>query len=155
MVSMRKAKTICMAYCRNAIMSPTCMLASATWCAPVHKISRDRPFKSSIITGIMMTMTRLTNSMVPVRSLLALSKRFCSNSCLLKARMTIIPDRFSRITRLSRSIRPWMLLNLGTEIEYTINTRPSSTATASAMIHHIVGFLLMARITPPMPMMGA
>ena len=109
----------------------------------------------SIITGIMTTMTRLMNRLVLVRSWLALSKRFSSNACMLKARMTIMPDRFSRVTRLSRSIRLWMILNLGRAIEKTMMIRPSSTTTATAMIHHMDELLPSARITPPTPMMGA
>ncbi len=112
--SIRKAMTICMAYCMKAIMSPTCMCDCATWCAPTQMIASDRPFMISIMKGIMTTMTRLTKSIVPVRSRLALSKRFSSKACRLKARITIMPERFSRLTRFRRSISVWMILNFGT-----------------------------------------
>ncbi len=36
----KKAKTICMAYCMNAIMSPTCMFDSATWWAPTQMMQQ-------------------------------------------------------------------------------------------------------------------
>ena len=49
----RKANTICIAYCMKAIMSPTCMFASATWCAPTQMTSSVKPFMISIIAGIM------------------------------------------------------------------------------------------------------
>ena len=101
----KKAKTICMAYCMKAIMSPTCICDWATACAPTQMISTLKPFITSIITGIITTIRRLMNRLTEVRSRLALSKRCCSKSCMLKARMTIMPDRFSRVTRLSRSIR--------------------------------------------------
>ncbi len=101
----KKENTICMAYCRKAIISPTCIWASATWCAPIQMISSDRPFMITVMLGNMLTIARLTYRVVPVRSLLAWSKRFSSKGCILNARMTIIPDRFSRATRLSRSSR--------------------------------------------------
>ena len=40
--SIRKEKTICMAYCMKAIMSPTCMVDAATWCAPTQMIASDQ-----------------------------------------------------------------------------------------------------------------
>ncbi len=94
--SIRKAKTIWMAYCMKAIMSPTCICDWATSWAPTQMIRTVMPFMTSIMTGIITTMTRLMNRLTEVRSTLALSKRFSSNSCMLKARMTIMPDRFSR-----------------------------------------------------------
>lgn len=75
----RKAMTICMVYCMKAIRSPTCMLPASTPWAPFHIISTVMPFIISIIIGIMVVMTRLTNRLVRVKSLLALSKR--SSSC--------------------------------------------------------------------------
>ncbi len=115
----------------------------------------DSPFMMSIISGIMITIKRLINRLTAVNSRLALSKRSSSNACMLNARMTIMPDRFSRATRFIRSISFWMILNLGRAIEMTITTRPISTITATAMIHHIDPPLPTARMTPPTPMMGA
>ncbi len=151
----RKAKTICMAYCIKAIISPTCIVASATWCDPTQMMATVRPFISSIITGIIVTITRATNRLLSVRSRLALSKRTFSSSCLLKARMTIMPERFSRVTRFRRSIRLWIILNFGSEIEKTVKIKPSRAITATAIIHHIFGLLSIARITPPIPIIGA
>ena len=151
----RKAKRICMAYCIKAIISPTCMVDWATWWEPTQMIRMVNPFMISIITGIISTMTRLTNRLVLVRSLLALSKRFSSNGCLLKARITIMPDRSSRVTRLRRSIRLCTILNFGRVIEKMVRIIPSRTMTARAMIHHMEVLLPTALITPPTPMMGA
>ena len=69
--------------------------------------------------------------------------------------MTIMPERFSRNTRLSRSIRLWMALNFGRATEKTAMIMPNMITTASAMIHHMLGLLPIARMVPPMPMMGA
>ena len=111
--NIRKAMTICMAYCMKAIMSPTCMFEAATCLAPTQMIASISTFMISIINGNMMTMTRLTNRPRWSASMLALSKRFSSNFCMLKARTTIMPDRFSRITRLMRSISFWIDPELG------------------------------------------
>ena len=151
----RNEKTICMAYCMKAIMSPTCIWAAATCCDPIQMISSDSPFMMNIMVGNMATITRLMNRVVPVKSWLALSKRCSSNGCMLKARMTIIPERFSRSTRLSRSIRFCIALNFGSVTEKTTTTRLSRAATPTAMIHHIDESLSMARMMPPTPMIGA
>ena len=151
----RKAKTTCMAYCRNAIISPTCIVAAATCWAPTQMIASDRPFISSIITGIIVTMTRATNRLVSVRSRLAMSNRCASSCCLLKARTTIMPDRFSRVTRFSLSIRLCMILNFGREMLNTTRIRLSSATTATARIHHMFGAVSSARMTAPIPMIGA
>ncbi len=74
---------------------------------------------------------------------------------MLKARMTIIPARFSRVTRLSRSTSFWIILNFGRETEKTIETMPIRTTTARAMIHHMEELLPTARMMPPTPMIGA
>ena len=58
----------CMAYCINAIISPTCMAEAAICCAPVQMMSRLTPFIISIITGIINTITRVTNRFVFVSS---------------------------------------------------------------------------------------
>ena len=109
----------------------------------------------SMITGIMVAIMRLMNRVTSARSLFALSKRSSSKPCLLKARMTIIPERFSRVTRFNRSINFWMIVNLGTEMKKTITINKINTATARAMIHHMFGLLSTARTTPPIPMIGA
>jgi hypothetical protein len=74
---------------------------------------------------------------------------------MLKARMTIMPERFSRITRLSRSIRLCMILNFGKAIENTTRIKPIRTMTARAIIHHIEALLASAMMMPPTPMIGA
>ena len=112
--SIRKAITICIVYCMKAIMSPTCIDEVSICCAPIQMIASDRPFISSIMKGNITTMTRLMKSIVPVRSRLAVSNRCSSWACRLKARITIMPERLSRLTRFRRSISCWMILNFGT-----------------------------------------
>ena len=63
-------------------------------------MASDSPFMISIIRGIITTIRRLMNKLMAVRSRLALSKRCPSKACMLKARITIMPARFSRATRL-------------------------------------------------------
>ena len=151
----KNENTICMAYCMKAIISPTCICAWATWCDPIQMISSDSAFMITIIEGNMPDMTRLTNRVVPVSSRLALSKRCSSKGCMLKARITSMPDRFSRTTRFSRSISVCITLNLGSDSAKTTATSTSSSATAAAISHHMDESLLMTRKMPPTPMMGA
>ena len=153
--SIRKAITTCKAYCMKAIMSPTCMADSATWCAPTQMISSISPFMTSIMSGIMLAMTRFTNRFVLVRSWLARSKRASSNAWVLNARTTIMPDRFSRTTRFRRSIKLWMILNLGSATENRAKIRTIRTTTARAMIHHMEVSVPVALMMPPIPRIGA
>jgi len=150
-----KAITICMAYCIKAIMSPTCRVDSAIWCAPTQMMPSDRPLMMSVMMGMSTAMARATNSMVLVRSRLAPSKRASSSCCLLNARMTIMPVRCSRITRFRRSIFCWMTRNLGMAMENMTASTPSRAITARAMSHTMLVERSMARITPPMPRIGA
>ena len=99
----RKLMMTCIAYWMKAIMSPTCRRLSAIWCPPNHTISRLTPFITSVITGIITVMARLTNSVLSVRSLLASSKRRCMKGWFANARTTIMPDSSSRATRFSLS----------------------------------------------------
>ena len=73
------------------------------------------------MNGIIVTITRLTKRFTEVTFMLALSNRLSSNSCMLKVRITIMPERFSRVTGLRRSIRLWMISKRGSAI--TINRR--------------------------------
>ena len=155
MESIRNANTTCIAYCMNAIMSPTCIVDCATSCAPTHRISTMMPFRTSIITGMITTKTRLTKRLVLVSSTLARSNRSSSYFCRLNARTTIMPERFSRMMRLSRSMSIWMILNFGTAMVNATAMTPMSTVSASASVHHMFGLLSSAWMIAPMPMMGA
>ena len=155
MLIMRKLIMICMVYWMKAIMSPTCMAESAIWWPPTHTISRETPFITSIITGIIVAMARNTNRLLSARSLLALSKRFSSKSCVANARMTIMPERFSRLTRFSLSTSCCMILKRGMAMAEIVQMRPRMSTTASAMTHAMLTLLLRAIMVPPIPMMGA
>ncbi|MNN18721.1 hypothetical protein D3C81_1319390 [compost metagenome] len=95
---------ICMAYCRNAIRSPTAMLPLSIRMPPYHIIAMEDTFRTSIIVGIIAAMTLFTLIEVSVRSKLAFSNRFASCSVRLNERMTRIPVNPSRRTRFKRSI---------------------------------------------------
>ena len=68
----------------------------------------------SISAGIISANSRLTLSVVSVRSALASAKRCSSCSVRTNARMTRMPVRFSRSTRLIRSILTCIARNSGT-----------------------------------------
>ena len=64
----RKDMMICMVYCKNAIMSPTCICPASTPFAPNQTMAMEITFIISIIVGIMQVMTRLTKRLVFVKS---------------------------------------------------------------------------------------
>ena len=139
----------------NAIISPTCMLPRSIALPPNQTMSRLVPFMMSVINGIMATIVRLVNSWVFIRSVLALSKRFSSNSSRLNARMGIMPVRISRLTRFSRSTKTCICLNFGMATFIKTAMSASSAATATKMIHSSPVLPLATCIMPPMPKMGA
>ncbi len=140
----KNAIKICMAYCMNAIKSPTCILDWATWCAPTHIIRICAADITKTITGIIKDIVRPMPRMFAATSLLALSKRSSSKLCLLKARTTSIPERFSRIIKLRRSISFCMRLKRGVTRAKMSATKSTKITTAKAMVHHMLGLLSMA-----------
>ena len=90
------------------------------------------PFITRVITGSMVAMARLTNRVLPVRSLLAESNRFCIKSWLAKARTTIRPGQLLPLTRLSRSTRLCIFLNRGSATLNSTRINVSIRASASA-----------------------
>jgi len=105
--------------------------------------------------GISMTITLLTKRFTEVKSLLALSKRSSSFFCVPNARITIIPVRLSRVTRLSLSTIFCIDLNFGrATIHITTITIIKSTI-ASRIIQLSETPCCNAIIIPPMPIIGA
>lgn len=64
-----KDMIMCMEYCIKAIILAT---SPTLWAemAAIQTIARERPFMIQVIKGIISTMMRLTNRLVPVRRLL-------------------------------------------------------------------------------------
>ena len=148
---------ICTAYCIKAIMLPTSATLAAERAA-IHTTTRDTPFITMFITGIISEMVRLTNRWFWVRSRLAASKRFSSWASVLKARMTIRPERRSRATRFSRSSSFCARLNRGMTTIISTTISEIITTRDTAMVATMPGMLVAlawARRMPPMPMMGA
>ncbi len=142
-------------YCMKAIRLPTCSVEAATSRAPTQMIATLNPDIIRMMNGNMVVITRPIKRSVPVTSSLALSKRSSSKSCLLKARTTIKPERFSRITRFMRSTRLCIILNFGTANANASMMNITRMPTARAISHHMFGLLSIARMTPPMPIIGA
>ena len=136
-------------------MLPTCMVPASICLPPNQTISREVPFIIRVIKGIMAAITRLVNSWVRIRSVLAASKRASSCCSRLNARMGIMPVKISRDTRFSRSTSFCMILNLG--MANCINTviSASNKATASTMIQVRLEPACATWMMPPMPRMGA
>ena len=144
MLMNKKLMITCMAYWMKAIISPTCRLLAAICLPPNQTISSDRPFITSIMKGIMVAMARFTNSVLPVRSLLAFSNRFCMKGWLEKA-----------LTRFSRSIRVCIFLKRGMATANRVRINPSITIRARASTQARFRHLDRPIIRPPMPIMGA
>jgi len=155
MERVKKENIIWVAYCMKAIRLPTCRVDAATSRAPTQMIATLRPVIIRLMSGNIAVNTLPTKRVVLVNSWLALSKRCSSKSCLLKARTTIRPERFSRITRFMRSTSFCIILNFGSASVKASMMNMIKMPTASAINHHIFGLLSMARITPPIPIIGA
>ena len=112
-------------------------------------------FMIIIIRGIMKVITRLVNSWVLIRSLLAVSNLFSSNFSRLKARITGTPVSISLDTRFSRSTRDCIFLNFGMAICIRIKTTTEIAATATPMIQPSPVLVLATLTMPPIPMIGA
>ena len=85
----------------------------STRCPPNQMTATDERFMMSMSTGMMIANMRVTFSDVSVRSLFASANRACSARVRLNARTTRIPVRFSRSTRLTRSILSCIAWNSG------------------------------------------
>ena len=150
-----KAKMICMAYCMKAIMSPICNEEAAISCAPTQIIATLRPEKTRFISGKSDSNDRPIKRILSVRSRLARSKRFSSKLCLLKARITSMPERFSRNTRLIRSIRVCIFWKRGMTMIMVVTMMMITIATAAAISHHMPGLFCSARMMPIVAISGA
>ena len=146
---------ICIAYCINAIIFPTCIEPSSTACAPFQTISTVTPFIRSIITGIIKVMHRFTNKLVLVSFALASSNRCSSCFSLLNARITGTPVKISLDTRFSSSIRNCSFVNFGMAILNNSATNSIITITAKARIHVMEASVWNTLYTPPSPRIGA
>ena len=142
MAIIKKDIMICIAYWIKAIISPICKVEAAMAWPPTHIITKELTFITSIIAGIIPAITRCTKRLVWVNSWLA-------------SRTTIMPERCSRLMRFSLSIMPCKALNFGSATAMTTITSPSITATAAATIQLMETLFSTAKITPPMPIMGA
>ena len=146
---------ICIAYCINAIISPTCIVPKSTWWDPTHTIKSVSPFIISIITGIIDDINLLTNKFVLVKSLFALSNLTSSCFWVLKALITNIPVRCSLVTKFNLSTNFWTALNLGIANPNNTLTSNEIRITPTAIIQVIFVSVLNTFITPPMPNIGA
>ena len=109
----------------------------------------------SIMAGIMIFMTRLVNSWVFIRFLLAVSNRSSSYFSRSKARMTESPVRISLATRFRRSTSVCIFLNLGIATARSVITSTKIATTATTMIQLSPVRVPATLMMPPMPMIGA
>ncbi len=103
-------------------------------CPPNHTTATLERFMISMSTGIIRANSRFTLRVVWVRSVFASANRACSCSVRTNARITRMPVRFSRSTRLILSILTCIARNSGTArtITAAMTTIMMGTITSSS-----------------------
>ena len=139
----------------NAMRSPVCRLPASMACPPNQMIPTDTRFMMSIMSGIMKVITRLVNSCVFIRRVLASSKRASSCCSRPNARMTGKPVSSSRDTRFTRSMSFCMILNFGMATFMSTPMITAMAATAAMMIQPMDRSVRAIMMMPPMARMGA
>ncbi len=107
------------AYCKNAIMSPICIMPISTCLAPIQIIRIETPLIKNVMTGVTTDISLFKNIFRFVISLLTPSNLFSSVFSLLNARITNMPSNCSLVTRFSLSTNFWEALNLGSAMANT------------------------------------
>ena len=138
-----------------AIISPISSVPSLIAFAPNHTIAIVEKFIIIVIAGITIAIVLCTKRFVIRRSLLDFSNRFSSCFSLPNARITIRPERFSRLTRLSLSISFCSALILGIAAMRPIPIMLSRIPTATSRIQLIPLLLLSASMMLPTAIVGA
>ena len=112
-------------------------------------------FITSMSAGIISAKIRLTRSVVSVRSAFASANRASSCSVRTNARITRMPVRFSRSTRLMRSILTCMARNNGTALTITPPMRAIMIGTITSSSSDSGASCRIAMRNPPTAMSGA
>ncbi|MPM79818.1 hypothetical protein SDC9_126860 [bioreactor metagenome] len=136
-------------------MLPIFMLKEETVFDPIQTMNTVVRFMMSIISGIMLAIERFTNRLVSARLRLAALKRSSSNRCVLNARMTSMPSRFSRETKFNRSISFCMLCIFGITTINAVMMTASMARIAMPIIQVMEVLSSSALIRPPTPSIGA
>ena len=131
------------------------MAPCSMWWPPTQTMPTETRFITSESAGIIVTMARVVNSWVFIKSRLASSKRSRSSSCLPKALITEMPVRISLDTRLSLSTRVCMILNLGMVSASRARTTVKTATTARAMTQPMEALVCTTMKMPPRARMGA
>ena len=152
----KNAITICIVYCKNAIISPTCIIPASTLWPPTQIINSIIPCIINIILGIIKLIALFTNILFFIKLVFASSNLFSSLFWVLKALITGSPVKISLATKFNLSIKSCIFLNLGiATINKTITIAIIST-TASAITQAIERVpVLITLSTPPIPIIGA
>ena len=136
-------------------MSPARIAPAATPCEPNHTIATVATFITSIMSGIMSVIARLTNSCASRRSPDAASKRASSWSCRPKARMVMRPSSISRARRFTRSTSDCMTRKRGIVSEKSTETTPRTARSAAPTIQASPPPVPTTCTTATTPMTGA
>ena len=152
----KNAITICIVYCKKAIMSPTCIIPSSILCPPTQIINIIIACIMNIIAGIIKLIALFTNTLFFIKFVFASSNLFSSLFCVLNALITGKPVKISLATKFNLSIKSCIFLNLGIATINNAKTTAIISITAKAITHAIERVpVLITLITPPIPIIGA
>ncbi len=136
-------------------MLPICSSPSAMRWAPNHTMATLALLMISIMLGNVSANSRVTASVVAVRSALASVKRASSSPVRTNARTTRMPVRFSRSTRFRVSILSCTERKSGTARRSTSPMTTSISGTTTSSRPDSRTFSRSAMITPPTIVIGA
>ena len=131
------------------------MLPSSIRCPPNQMVATMARFMMSMSVGKMSANSRVTFSVVCVRSSFATANRSCSCCVRTKARITLMPVRFSRRTPLTASILTCITRNSGTAFAIIRPMTISISGTVTSRRLDSWTFSRMAMMMPPMAVTGA
>jgi hypothetical protein len=154
-VTMNTANMICIAYCMDAIIAPTCITPASIRWLPTQMIARLVRFSITMRAGIRKAISRFSAIAVFVKSRLARSNRSRWRAPRSKARITRTPLNPSPIARLSRSIFACIACDSGTAPRRMIPKTSAITGITAISTHASCVSWESARITPPVAIIGA
>ena len=154
-VTMNTANRICIAYCSDENMAPTCITPASMRWLPTQMIATLVKLSMRISAGMSTAMRRFTAIAVLVRSRFASSNRSRCRVPRSNARMTRTPLSPSPSTRLSRSILSCMAVDSGTAPRMISANTTAITGITAISTHASCASCDSARMTPPIAIIGA
>ena len=154
-VTMNTANRICIAYCSDENIAPTCITPASMRWLPTQMIATLVKLSIRISAGMSTAIRRFTAIAVLVRSRFAASNRSRCRAPRSNARMTRTPLSPSPSTRLSRSILSCMAVDSGTAPRMISANTTAITGITAISTQASCASCDSARMTPPIAIIGA